>query len=309
MAEYLGFGGVTVDLLGTIDGMPGWDETVYLDGFTVQQGGMAATAMVTVARLGGSAEFVGAVGPDVFGVQTLGSFRDTGVDCGRVWTAPSGSTPLSNVLVDRRTGRRTILHHRGVLEAPSLPGLDAGALDLEGVRFLHMDGLLLDSAVELAARARRRGIVVTLDLTGRLFERPERTEELIGYADYLVPSRVWAERYTGEADAFAAAEALLRSGARAVIVTMGGEGSAVVSEERRFRVPAFEVPVVDTTGAGDVFHGGLLYGLGLGLDLERAVVLASAVAALKCTEPGGQAGIPDLEAVRRFLARRGRNVL
>jgi len=305
MAEYLGFGGVTVDLLGTIDGMPGWDETVYLDGFTVQQGGMAATAMVTVARLGGSAEFVGAVGPDVFGVQTLGSFRDTGVDCGRVWTAPSGSTPLSNVLVDRRTGRRTILHHRGVLEAPSLPGLDAGTLDLEGVRFLHMDGLLLDSAVELAARARRRGIVVTLDLTGRLFERPERTEELIGYADYLIPSRVWAERYTGEADAFAAAEALLRSGARAVIVTMGGEGSAVVSGERRFRVPAFEVPVVDTTGAGDVFHGAFIFGMLQDWSLEETLRFSNAAAAMKCRTLGARAGIPTLEEVFEFMSAAG----
>jgi ribokinase len=128
-------------------------------------------------------------------------------------------------------------------------------------------------------------------------------ERLLRLADYLVVSESFALYFGKTDDQEAAARTLFRFGPRVVVVTLGHRGSLCLSREGLFRQQAFSAPVIDTTGAGDVFHGAFIYGLLRSWDLGRIMPFASAVAAIKCGKMGGRAGIPTLSQTERFLAR------
>ncbi len=135
-------------------------------------------------------------------------------------------------------------------------------------------------------------------------------EELIPLCDYVVASEVFARSYAGTP--LKALKRLVASGVPVATVTLGAKGSVTIDSRGgreggagRFTTPAFKVRAVDSTGAGDVFHGGYIYGLLQGWDLVRTVRFASAASALKCTKPGGRSGIPAVSRVRKFLRERG----
>lgn len=305
MSKILGLGGVTTDQIGLVDHIPGADEVIRLQGYRVEQGGMAATALVAAARLGAQAEFLGAVGDDANGNHALERFAAQGVATPRVRVLAGAISAFSFILVDSRSGKRTIIHEPGVQRnrALELSKPDYKAL-LEAAGYLHLDGFWMDTAIELAETARQTGIPVTLDIGQN--QRDPKIEALLGLADYVIPSLPFALRFTKQDRAERAAEALLGYGAKGVIQTLGERGAFVMLEDgERFTVPAFAVDVVDTTGAGDSFHGGLLFALSRDYALKEAVVFASAVAALKCTKLGGQSGLPTLPQVRAFLTDRG----
>ena len=297
MSVILGIGGVTLDRVGYIPRMPGWDEVEYLTSLDVRQGGMAATAMMAAARLGADAEYIGGVGDDEEGDRVLGEFRRGGVRSERVKVFHGGRTPVSFVLVRDPGGERTIIHHHGVQERSSL---EIDDINLEGVGFLHLDGYWFDTALAAAGNARRLGIVVSVDPSTSVTR--EKAEALFPLADYIIPSKKYAERLTGERDPEKAAAALLGYGAAAVIITMGREGCLVTERVAMEWIPALPVEAVDTTGAGDVFHGGFVYALSIGSDLFGAVRFASAAAALKCSRP---ATLPTREEVERLLPAQG----
>lgn len=305
MRKILGLGGVTTDQIGLVDHIPGTDEVIRLQDYRVEQGGMAATALVAAARLGAQAEFLGAVGDDANGSRALERFAAQGVATPRVKILAGAVSAFSFILVDSRSGKRTIIHEPGVQRNRTL-GLckrDYTAL-LEGAAYLHLDGFWMDTAIELAETARQMGIPVTLDIGQN--QRDPKIEALLGLADYVIPSLPFARRFTKQDRAEQAAEALLGYGAKGVIQTLGEQGAFVMLEDgERFTVPAFAVDVVDTTGAGDSFHGGLLFALSRDYAVKEAVVFASAVAALKCTKLGGQSGLPNLPQVLAFLTDRG----
>ncbi|MBC7238615.1 MAG: sugar kinase, partial [Chloroflexi bacterium] len=129
--------------------------------------------------------------------------------------------------------------------------------------------------------------------------------EIIRYVDILICGEGFAQALTGVEGLWPAAEAALALGPRVVVQTLGAEGSYTLTREERFHTPAFSVEVVDTTGAGDVFHGAYLVGLLHGWDLRTVALFSSAVAALKCTKLGGRAGIPTMKEALAFLAAQG----
>jgi sugar/nucleoside kinase (ribokinase family) len=131
------------------------------------------------------------------------------------------------------------------------------------------------------------------------------TRSLVELTDVLICGSGFGLGLTGEQDLWTAGEAMLSLGPRIVVQTEGKHGSYTVTAADRFRTPAFDVDVVDTTGAGDVFHGAYIVGLLQGWDLRRVALFASAVSALKCTRLGGRAAIPSLGATLAFLAARG----
>jgi sulfofructose kinase len=305
MSKILGLGGVTVDQIGVVEHVPGPDEVVRLQEYHVEQGGMVATAMVAAARLGAKPEFIGAVGDDANGRLILQSFAGEGVAAGAVQVIPGGISAFSFILVEQHSGKRTIIHEPGVQQSRTLNGLpeDPKRL-LSGVGYLHLDGFWMDTAVTMAESAKEAEIQITLDIGQN--QRDPKIENLLALADYVIPSLTFARRFTGRDEVQSAAEGLLGYGAKAVIQTLGEQGAFVIAEDgRSFTVPAFAVEVVDTTGAGDSFHGGFLFALSRGFALKEAVEFASAVAALKCTRLGGQSGLPSLSQVMGFLSERG----
>jgi sulfofructose kinase len=301
MAEILGLGGVCVDRIGVVSRMPNWDEVEHISTYTTQQGGIVATAMAAVARLGCEAEFIGGVGDDDAGQYVLRVFQEANIQMHRVRIFPKQTTAFSFILVHSISGHRTIFHYQGVKDQFDL-GIPT--IDLTGVRFLHLDGYWFQTALQTAKQAKAQGITVTLDPGSQLYREPE-ADKLFPFVDYFASSYAFATRLTGEYEPFKAADMLMKYGSQAVILTKGEDGCFISTTQEHYHVPAFQVSVVDTTGAGDTFHGAFLVGLHKGYDLRRTVQFASAVAALKCTKLGGQAGIPTFEETQEFLKNRG----
>ncbi|MBN2551947.1 MAG: hypothetical protein JXB06_04230 [Spirochaetales bacterium] len=302
MSRILGLGGVTADQIGIVEHLPGSDEVIHLEDYRVEQGGMVATALVAASRLGAATEFLGAVGDDSNGRLILERFRTEAVATGAVQIAAGRNSAFSFILVEKHSGKRAIIHEPGVQINRTLGNVDSASI-LSGVGWLHLDGFWMDTAVELAEQAKKAEIPITLDIGQN--QGDPKIETLLGLADYVIPSLAFSRRFTKCDRVEQACAALMAYGARAVIQTLGERGAFVLPRDgRSFTVPAFPVAVVDTTGAGDGFHGGFLYALSRGYGLKEAVVLASAVAALSCTQLGGQSGLPTGARLSRFLRER-----
>ncbi len=260
---------------------------------TEQGGAPVATALVTLARMGVPCRFHGM--SDEKRGANLPSMAVDGVTSQE--SVREGScSQLAFIVVERETGRRTIFWQRpgGAELRPEELGVDF----LEGARGLLLDGLMAEVSLSAAREAKSQGVTVMLD-AGRL--RPGMLET-IRHCDYLVAAEQFAIDLGWSLEPAAFGEAAERTGAPVVTVTRGDRGSITWRrEEGVFQTPAFPVAAIDTTGAGDVFHGGYLYGVLQKWPLRDTIRFASACAAIKCTKSGGRAGIPNLREFMSFL--------
>lgn len=266
--------------------------------FSTQGGGMVGTALVAVARLGGAAEFWGAAGSDWMGEQIVQGLASEGVDTSQVARIEGGRGPMVLVCVDRPTGERHFLYSTGFgpQEQP------IGALDrLRDAGCLLVDGSHPASALRAAQEAKRLRVPVVADIGGM----DDRWRALLAHVDYAIASEHCARALGIADDPPRVCETLCAMGPPHAVLTLGTRGLVALSHGRRSSLPAFSVEVVDTTGAGDVFHGAFCYALVRGFPMERGLLFASAVAALKCRRLGGRAGIPRLDEVCQFLRGRG----
>ncbi|MEX2540844.1 MAG: PfkB family carbohydrate kinase [Trueperaceae bacterium] len=295
----LGLGMATVDFLTLVPRLPGPDEVFPLQRLDMQGGGPVATALAAAARLGTGAAFAGAVGDDHWGDAIVDDFGRFGVNVDEVVRRRGGVSPHSVILVDAASGKRSILYSNGDvrgLEPAELPERLIGRAAV-----LHLDGFDIDAALEAARIARAAGVPVSLD--GGAGEPWPGLLDLLPLVDLLVVAAQFAESVTGEKRPESALTALRRWGARQVVITDGARGAWFLGGEGDTgHVPAFDVEVVDTTGAGDTFHGAYLHAFLAGESIAGCVLFASAAAALKCTRLGGRAGLPTSDQVEAFLA-------
>lgn len=293
--QVVGLGQCCLDILGQTNTYPELDQKTELSSLLVQGGGPVATALVTLARLGVPVAMVGAVGDDTFGRQIREGLEDENVDCRHLAQSPEASSQVAFISVDAE-GHRNIFWHRGTAHftvPESLPTLLASS-----VRILHLDGLHLEPAIAAAKVARSMNVVTLLD-AGTL--RPG-IEKLLPLIDHLVVSEKFARQASDHDDPEAALKYLAGYGAWAVTITSGSSGSLSMSADGHvFRQSAFKVDAVDTTGCGDVFHGGYSFGLLQGWPLPQTVRFAAACAALKTRALGGRTAIPTLQEVDSFL--------
>lgn len=296
--DVLGLGIVAVDDLYTVAHFPEPDTKCPMLAERRQGGGLTGTALVAAARLGARAAYCGVMGYDELAVFTLRELEREGVDCSPVIRRPGARPIHAIVIVEQATGRRTILYtHEGfVTPAPE----EIGEALIADCRVLLMDGYAGAAGVRAGQIARRLGIPFVADI--ERLEEPT-TLALFDLADHLIIGAETAAQATGARDPAAAVAFLARSGRACCAVTAGAQGCwyAVAGGPVR-HFPAFRVPVVDTTGCGDVFHGAYAAALARGADSERAIQIATAAAGLKATQPGGRAGIPDLATVETYLA-------
>ncbi len=298
--DVIGIGCCCWDYLGVVEQYPGLDAKVAMKQLVQQGGGQAGTAMAAVARLGGRAAIFGRVGDDEFARRNYEAFQAEGVDTSGLVTVPGTTSQFAFCAIDEASGKRSIFYIHGTKgkfrpeELPREKLLDC--------KCLLVDGHHNVAAVAAAGWAREQGTPVVLDL-----ERPQvQDEQLVSLASHPIVPEHFAVDFTGEADFRDAAQAMLERGPEVVILTRGPEGAVAVTHEGLIEQPALPVePVVDTTGAGDVFHGAFAYGIALGYDLARNLKFASAVAALKCRVLGGRAGIPTMEETEAFLREAG----
>jgi len=298
--DVVGLGYAGWDYLAIVPGPPSFDvDTMTLAGFTRCGGGPVATALATLARLGARAGYLGAMGDDESGGRALNDLRCRGIDTSRVVVKPGARSHTCIVLVEAATGRRSILCDRGTLG--KLPLADADRRYIAAARCLHLDGQFMDAAITAARWAREAGVCVSLDAN-----RPRpRLDELLPLVDVLIASTSFPAAYTGSHDLEQAMRALHALGPETVVVTLGPEGCAYLKGDRPVRVPGFAVEVVDTTGAGDAFHGAYLFGLLQGWEAGETARLANAVAALNCRALGGRAALPTLPEARVLMDAKG----
>lgn len=297
MFDIIGLGFSAVDYIGVVPHLPESDSKLLLEDFTRQGGGPAATATVAAARLGAKVAFVGQIGGDDLGEFMLREFARENVDTSQVIQCEGTDSQFAFIMVERSTGKRTILWTRS-----SVPPLEPQQLDrnfIASCRVLHLDRHEIRAGIQAAEWVREAGGIVSMD--AGVFV-PE-TAELLPLVDVLIAPYAFARDATGEADPAEAARALLGD-RRIAGVTWGDKGSwFATSDGDKFHVSAFEVDVVDTNGAGDVFHGAFAFGLSRRWDAFRCARFASAVAALKCTKLGGRAGIPSREEAEALASR------
>jgi len=293
----IGLGQCAFDVLGRVPFYPGPDQKAELTEVLEQGGGPVATALVTLSRLGVETSFVGRVGDDTYGTRIRSGLVDEGVDCKYLLTDVNATSQYAFIAVEKSTGRRNIFWHRGT--ARPLTSTEIPEDLIRSATLLHLDGLHHEASLAAARIARKNGVLTVLD-GGSL---REGTRELFPLIDHAVVSEKFALQLSGGTDPAAALEPLLSYGARAATVTLGGRGSLTLCADGPEIVhqPAFSVDVVDTTGCGDVFHGGYIYGVLQGWDIRRVLRFAAACSALKACALGGRTAIPSAEEVECFL--------
>lgn len=290
-----GIGQCSLDSLAVVDAYPRANTKKEVLEWCEQGGGPVATALVTLARLGIAARFYGVIGDDNPGKKIRQSLVEEGIDT-RVIEREGKSSQIAFIAIEKETVKRTIFWKR-----PSGKELRKTELDadfLKDTQFLLLDGLMAEVSLYAATQARERGIPIMLD-AGHL---RQGMLEIAALSDYFVASEEFARDLKWRLTAAALAKRREELGCKVLTVTLGERGSISVSDKGLLRVPAFTVETVDTTGAGDVFHGGFIYGLLQKWELKDIIVFASAVAAMKCTKVGGRAGIPSLSEVKKFLS-------
>ena len=297
--DAVGLGLNTTDILAVVDGHPEAGSKGPIVDLATRPGGQAATAMTACSRLGWRARYIGRFGDDANGIAGLQSLRDAGVDVEACETMRGATNALSLVLVDASTGQRTVLWSRH----PSLT-MTAGTIPEAAVcsgRILLVDCHDTAAATAAARFARRAGIPTVVDVEK---VRPG-IESLLHEIDMIITAQDFPRQLTGDGN-LGAALRIMKETYRATLVcaTLGEEGSLALTDGAEIRTHSFGVPVVDTTGAGDVFRGGFISGWLLGgaaAQIEDVLRYANAAAALKCRALGARAGIPTREEVAQLL--------
>jgi sulfofructose kinase len=303
--DIIGLGLATLDILIRLSDLPTWNHGVGCSAVGLDGGGPVGTACVAAARLGARVGFVGTAGDDQLAEIKIQSFREDNVDlsCLRRRNGPEDQVVI--VYVNQDTGERIFSGLHGF----NRKSLQVDELDqsyITSASYLHLDGTHPEAAQQAARWMHAAGKLVSLDCAksdgvsvwGKL-------RDLVPYTDILICGSGFGRALTGHTDLWQAGEAMLSLGPKIVVQTEGKDGSYTLSADERFHTPAFDVAVLDTTGAGDVFHGAYLVGLLHGWDLRTAAAFATAVAALKCTRLGGRKGIPTFEQALAFLKERG----
>ena len=297
--DVVGFGTHALDLIGVIDGYPEPDTKAPLVDLDLQGGGVTATALVTCARLGLRTRYVGKAGTDFAARYALRTLAREGVDLRHVIRVRNTPGHLSIVLIDRTSGARTLFFRRPPAYAVRPEELDRAALTAG--RLLHVDGIDPDAAVQAIRWARESRMRVTMD-GERMVEGIERVWPLV---DVLACNPRFVRFATGREDLADGLRALAAKGPARVAATLAADGALGLEGGRLVRVPGFRVPVVDTNGAGDVFHGAVAFGELRGWPFDRTLTFANAVAAMKCRVLGGRRGIPRLPEVAVLLSPHG----
>ena len=293
--DVVGVGYTALDYLAVVPHLPDENRKLEIGEFLIQGGGPTATALVTASRLGLGAAFIGKIGDDGFGRSMIAELGEEGVDVSRVVVERGGRSQFAFIMVDGSTAARTILWTRGSLGPFTADDVDCALV--ERARALLIDSLEPGAALAAARTAVEAGVPVVID-AGTL---REGVRELLPLCDYIVASELFAEQISDGGDHIAALERMMEYHPEAAVVTLGERGCVALTGEGLLELPGFDVEAVDTTGAGDVFHGAFVFGVLEGWDIERICVFSNAVAALKCRRLGGRAGIPDLAEAMSFL--------
>jgi sulfofructose kinase len=295
--DVAGFGTNAVDYLIRLPAYPEFDSKVEISSYERKAGGEVASTLAGLARLGCRTAYAGRFGSDEAGKFGIDSLAADGVDTSYA-TRAECATQVGFILIDESTGERTVLWHRD--ERLGYTASEAPLALVRRARILHMTPHDTAACIAMAAAARETGVIVSLD-ADNVFDG---TVELLPLVDILAATSSFVEKVTRTSDIRQGLSALVdRFGCNVAAVTLGSAGSLIYCGGSFIETPAFEVPggCRDTTGAGDAFRAGLLFGVIKGESVETAAQIANAVAALKCRRDGARTGLPDTKELALLL--------
>lgn len=295
--DVLGLGIIPLDLLFTVPHYPKPGQKLDAADITIQGGGPVPNTLVGLARLGCRTACIAAVGDDLIGDLSIAELTGERVDASLIVRSAARSAVAAG-WIESGTGQRTIVLCRKLVVNPA----DIVVSQLPDVRLVHLDGRDMPASLKLARWARRRDIPVSFDIGSMRND----VSALLPLTDHLVVADTFAFGFTGFRTAKQAIGRLRRHCRGTIVVTEGIRGSTGLENGVWVRQAAYKVRAVDTTGAGDSYHAGYLYGLLQRRPLAERMRFASACAACKCTRPGARTGAPTRKQVEQFLKRRPR---
>lgn len=294
--DIVGIGVCTVDHLVTVPRMPHRNENMQALNYLRQPGGLASCSLVAAARLGARTKIISRIGDDALGEYIRSDLQREGVDVSLLLEEAGSESHVSVILVDEQSGDRSIITRPPT--GASISPMEIKRADLDGAQVLFVDNIT-PAAMQLTAWAREAGIKVLLDPARPYAE----IKPLLELVDVPIVPEQWAQAWLPGQPPEAVAQRLFDAGAEIAIVTLGERGAAVCWDQGLQRFPAYPVEVVDTTGAGDAYHGAFMYALLQGWDLPRMAKFASAVGSLNCRAMGGRSALPTRSEVERFMRR------
>lgn len=293
-----------LDILIRTNDLPTWEQGARLSQMAIEGGGPVATALVAAQRLGANTAMITNYGNDRLGEIKLQTIAENGVDTSHMPRRPAPESHVILVTVHEQTGERVFSGIMNDGYSPILPDeLDHNFIT--SAKLLHLDGCNPDSAIQAAQWMRSLGKPVMLDGSSTSGPLPPQMRRIVELTDILICGAGFGTALTGKKDLRQAAEAIMALGPQIIVQTEGADGSYTLTHDTFFHTPAFPVQVVDTTGAGDVFHGAYLVGMLHGWSPRANAIFSSAVAAVKCTQLSGRKGIPNYDQTMDFLKSRG----
>ncbi len=292
--DIVGIGVCTVDHLVTVPRMPHRNENMTALNYDRQPGGLASIALIAAARLGARAKIIARIGDDDAGAYIRRALTEEGIDVAQLLVEPGSESNISVILVHEGSGDRSIIT-RPPTGSPVSPK-EFNREDITAARVLFVDSL--NEATLRAARwAKEAGMKVLLD-PGLPYAQ---IKPLLEYVDVPIVPEYWARALMPDQPPAAIAERLRDEGAEIAVVTLGERGAVVAWAGGTIAAPAFPVDVVDTTGAGDAYHGAFLYALLQDWDVPRMARFASAVGSMNCRAMGGRNALPTRDEVDQFM--------
>jgi sulfofructose kinase len=295
--DVVGVGLNATDTLLVVSHFPAYGGKIPFHQEMLSPGGQVASAMVACAKLGLRAKYIGTIGDDERGRIQMESLTGSGIDLTHVQRRPNCGNQSAYIIIDQSTGERTVFWSRP--ECLAITPEEITADQITCARLLHIDGHDTPAVGHAARLARENGIPVTVDVDTIY----PGFENVLPYVDYLVASSEFPGRWTRLDDPFRALEKIQADfGMKVAAMTLGAHGALARVDGEFVYAPAFVINCIDTTGAGDVFHGAFCYAVLQDMPIDEALAFSNGMAALNCLGLGARGHIGGMEEIYRLMA-------
>lgn len=302
MTNIVGIGANVCDMMIELPFYPKEDTKLKINSQKQVGGGPCATGLIAASKLGESTAFMGNITDDSVGEFLISDFERYGVDTHNIIKMKGYLPFTSYVMLSCENASRTIVFDRGNLP-PYVLDEEAEKM-VKNAKMILIDGNEIQSAIIACKIAKENGTKILYDAGGIY----DGVENLVPFADILIPSEEFAISFTNCNDVKSAAKKLYDMyDNEIVVITCGKKGGVYCMGNDVFEYPAFEVNAVDSNGSGDVFHGAFAFAVTKNIPYNKACIFSSAVSALKCTKKGSREGVPSLDETLKFLRERGYN--
>jgi sulfofructose kinase len=292
LVQVFGLGQCCLDYIAKVKAYPPADVKCEFNEMVIQGGGPVATALVALARWGLSCGLAGVLGDDLFGSMIKASLDEEGIDTSGIVIRPGSESQFAFIVAEPGIGRRTIFWRRPTGRPPGSEEINYRML--EQAKVLHTDGNFGEVTLAACAVARKAGVQIVVDADSFY----EGMIDLARLSNHFIASENFAAAFLGKDNPMEACRKIAKLGPQVVGVTLGPRGYVALTKGKVVEKPAYPVEAVDTTGCGDVFHAGFIYGLIQGWDFEKCFDFAAWSAAMVSLQMGGRSGIPSLLQVK-----------